>query len=53
MKKTDREDSEQLSNEQSEEMDAIKAYDAAKAENDDVIPFEQAIKEIEVKRNAP
>jgi hypothetical protein len=38
--------------EQLEEMDDIKAYDAAKADNDDeTIPFDQAIKEIEAKRN--
>ncbi|MBA7577642.1 hypothetical protein ES708_19495 [subsurface metagenome] len=32
-------------------MDDIKAYDAAKALDDEVIPFDQAIKEIEAKRN--
>jgi hypothetical protein len=37
--------------EQLEEMDDIKAYDAAKAEEDEVIPFDQAIEEIEAKRN--
>ncbi len=37
--------------EQLEEMDEIKAYDAAKASDDEVIPFDQAIKEIEAKRN--
>jgi hypothetical protein len=30
-----------------EELEAIKAYDAAKAADDEVIPFEQAIAEIE------
>jgi len=34
-----------------EELDDIKAYDTAKASNDDVIPFDQAINEIEAKRN--
>jgi len=37
--------------EQLEEIDDIRAYDAAKAEKDDVIPFDQAIKEIEEGRN--
>jgi hypothetical protein len=37
--------------EQLEEMDDIKAYDAAKASDDEVIPFDQAIKEIEAKRS--
>ena len=36
---------------QLEEMEDIKAYDAAKASDDETIPFEQAIKEIEAKRN--
>lgn len=36
---------------QLEEMDDIKAYDAAKASDDEIIPFDQAIKEIEAKRN--
>ena len=30
-----------------EEMDSVKIYDVAKAENDEIIPFEQAVKEIE------
>ena len=30
-----------------EELEAIRAYDAAKASLDEAIPFEQAIKEIE------
>lgn len=30
-----------------EELDSIRAYDAAKASNDEVIPFEQAVREIE------
>ena len=33
--------------EAAEELDAIRAYDAAKASDDEAIPFEQAIKEIE------
>jgi len=37
--------------EQLEEKDAVKAYDDAKASGDEVIPFDQAIKEIEEKRN--
>ena len=30
-----------------EELDSIKAYDEAKASEDEVIPFEQAVEEIE------
>jgi len=30
-----------------EDLDDIRAYDEAKAQNDDVIPLEQALKEIE------
>ena len=33
-----------------EELDTMRAYDEAKAANDDVIPFEQAIREIEQAR---
>ncbi len=33
--------------EAAEELDAIRAYDAAKASGDEAIPFEQAIAEIE------
>ncbi len=33
-----------------EELDAIRAYDEAKAADDEVIPFEQAIAEIENRR---
>ena len=33
-----------------EELTAIRAYDAAKASGDEVIPFEQAIQEIERNR---
>ena len=33
-----------------EELSAIRAYDLAKAENDEAIPFEQAIEEIERRR---
>lgn len=36
--------------EELEELEAIRAYDAAKASEDEVIPFEQAIKEIENSR---
>ena len=34
-----------------EEVEDIKAYDAAKTSDDEIIPFDQAIKEIESKRN--
>ncbi|HEX8421826.1 MAG TPA: hypothetical protein VF634_00345 [Pyrinomonadaceae bacterium] len=34
-----------------EELEAIRAYDAAKASNDETIPFEEAIAEIEQARN--
>lgn len=37
--------------EQLEEIDDIKAYDAAKAKDDEIIPFDQAINEIEAKCN--
>jgi hypothetical protein len=33
--------------EEAEELEAIRAYDAAKAAGDEAIPFEQAITEIE------
>ncbi len=33
-----------------EELEAIKAYDAAKASGDEVVPFEEAVKEIEQDR---
>ena len=33
--------------EEAEELEAIRAYDAAKAANDKAIPFEQAVTEIE------
>lgn len=36
--------------EELEELDAIRAYDAAKQSSDDTIPFEQAITEIENQR---
>lgn len=36
--------------EELEELEAIRAYDLAKADNDEVIPFEQAIVEIEQER---
>jgi hypothetical protein len=37
--------------EQLEEIDDIRAYDAAKAQDDEVIPFDQAVNEIEAKRD--
>jgi hypothetical protein len=37
--------------EQLEEIDDIRAYDAAKDQDDEVIPFDQAIKEIEEGRD--
>ena len=36
--------------EELEELESIRAYDAAKASGDEVIPFEQAISEIEPNR---
>ncbi len=36
---------------QLEDIDDIRTYDAAKAEGDEIIPFDQAISEIEKKRN--
>ena len=33
-----------------EELEAIRAYDAAKAAQDEAIPFEQAVREIEQER---
>lgn len=36
--------------EELEELEAIRAYDLAKADEDEVIPFEQAIAEIEKER---
>ncbi len=33
--------------EEAEELEAIRAYDAAKAAGDEAVPFEQAINEIE------
>ena len=36
--------------EAAEELDAIRAYDETKAANDEAIPFEQAIREIEQAR---
>jgi len=33
-----------------EELESIRAFDEAKAANDEAIPFEQAVKEIEGKR---
>ena len=33
-----------------EELEAIRAYDAAKAAKDEVVPFEQAVREIEQER---
>ena len=37
--------------EQLEELEDIKAYDTAKASDDEIIPFDQALKEIEEKRD--
>jgi PHD/YefM family antitoxin component YafN of YafNO toxin-antitoxin module len=36
--------------EELEELESIRAYDAAKADSDEVIPFEQAVAEIEQNR---
>ena len=36
--------------EELEELECIRAYDAAKASSDDAIPFKQAVAEIEDKR---
>ena len=36
--------------EAAEELDALRAYDEAKAANDEAIPFDQAIREIEQAR---
>jgi PHD/YefM family antitoxin component YafN of YafNO toxin-antitoxin module len=36
--------------EEAEELESIRAYDAAKAAGDEAIPFEQAVSEIERKR---
>ncbi len=36
--------------EQLEELDAIRAYDAAKSANDDAVPFDEAVEEIERER---
>ena len=36
--------------EAAEELDALRAYDEAKAANDEALPFEQAIREIEQAR---
>lgn len=33
-----------------EELESIRAYDAAKASSDEIIPFEQAVAEIEKRR---
>ena len=37
--------------EQLEDIDDIRAYDTAKAEEDEVIPFDQAVREIEEGRD--
>jgi PHD/YefM family antitoxin component YafN of YafNO toxin-antitoxin module len=34
-----------------EELEAIRAYDAAKASGDEAIPFDEAVREIERQRN--
>jgi hypothetical protein len=39
--------------EELEELESIRAYDAAKASGDEVIPFEQAVAEIEQERQIP
>ena len=39
--------------EEIEELESIRAYDAAKAAKDEAIPFEQAISEIEQTRSWP
>lgn len=36
--------------EELEELEAIRAYDAAKASQDETVPFEQAVQEIEKSR---
>ncbi len=36
--------------EEAEELEAIRAYDAAKAAGEEAIPFEQAVREIEQNR---
>ncbi len=36
--------------EELEELESIRAYDAAKASGDEIIPFEQAVEEIERER---
>jgi hypothetical protein len=36
--------------EEAEELEALRAYDAAKAAGDEAIPFEQAVREIERER---
>ena len=33
-----------------EDLDAVRAYDAAKASQDEVVPFEEAVREIEAAR---
>ena len=36
--------------EEAEELESIRAYDAAKASGDEVVPFEQVVEEIEPER---
>ena len=50
-KKTTGEESLIIANDFQEEKDSVKAYDAAKAEEDEIIPFDQAIKEIETRQS--
>ncbi len=50
-KKTTGEESLIIVNDFQEEKDSVKAYDAAKAEEDEIIPFNQAVKEIEAQRS--
>ncbi len=39
-----------IANDFQEEKDSVKAYDAAKAEDNEIIPFDQAMNEIEPSR---
>ena len=36
-----------------EDLDAVRAFDSAKASHDDVVPFEEAVREIEAARARP
>lgn len=48
---TAEENSKKIPEDIKEEKDSIMAYDAAKAEEDEIIPFDQAVKEIEAKHS--